>query len=199
MRPWESVPATPRGSGRGGRAAGHGRRRGVGAPVRHPAARSHQQHPGQDSVSFAGACATPRRIFATADAFLRQGQSPRRRRPGSRTGASATRALTTVAAPTRTRSHTRPTAEVGAIFRSHRSRRPSNPRWQARNWQNHPAASSSLAHHRNFLKGATSKALKARGFKFVGPTICYAFMQAVGMVDDHLVDCFRHGAGANDS
>jgi DNA-3-methyladenine glycosylase I len=39
---------------------------------------------------------------------------------------------------------------------------------------------------------AMSKALKARGFKFVGPTICYAFMQAAGMVDDHLVDCFRH-------
>ena len=36
-----------------------------------------------------------------------------------------------------------------------------------------------------------SKALKARGFKFVGPTICYAFMQATGMVDDHVVDCFR--------
>lgn len=41
---------------------------------------------------------------------------------------------------------------------------------------------------------AMSRALKARGFSFVGPTICYAFMQAVGMVDDHLVDCFRHGA-----
>ena len=38
---------------------------------------------------------------------------------------------------------------------------------------------------------AMSKALKARGFKFVGPTICYAFMQAVGMVDDHTMDCFR--------
>ena len=37
-----------------------------------------------------------------------------------------------------------------------------------------------------------SKALKKRGFTFVGPTICYAFMQAVGMVDDHVVDCFRH-------
>lgn len=36
-----------------------------------------------------------------------------------------------------------------------------------------------------------SKALKKRGFKFVGPTICYAFMQGVGMVDDHLVSCFR--------
>jgi DNA-3-methyladenine glycosylase I len=38
-----------------------------------------------------------------------------------------------------------------------------------------------------------SKDLKRRGFKFVGSTICYAFMQAVGMVNDHLVDCFRHG------
>ena len=42
---------------------------------------------------------------------------------------------------------------------------------------------------------AMSKALKQRGFRFCGPTICYAFMQAVGMVDDHVVDCFRHGAG----
>ncbi|NMG03193.1 DNA-3-methyladenine glycosylase I [Azoarcus taiwanensis] len=40
---------------------------------------------------------------------------------------------------------------------------------------------------------AMSKALRARGFKFVGSTICYAFMQAVGMVDDHVVGCFRHG------
>jgi len=39
---------------------------------------------------------------------------------------------------------------------------------------------------------AMSKTLKAHGFKFCGPTICYAFMQAVGMVNDHLVDCFRH-------
>lgn len=39
---------------------------------------------------------------------------------------------------------------------------------------------------------ALSKALKARGFRFVGPTIIYAFMQAVGMVDDHMVGCFRH-------
>ncbi len=40
---------------------------------------------------------------------------------------------------------------------------------------------------------AMSKALKQRGFRFVGPTICYAFMQAVGMVNDHVVSCFRHG------
>ena len=40
---------------------------------------------------------------------------------------------------------------------------------------------------------AMSKALKKRGFNFVGSTICYAFMQAVGMVDDHVVQCFRHG------
>jgi DNA-3-methyladenine glycosylase I len=40
---------------------------------------------------------------------------------------------------------------------------------------------------------AMSRDLKKRGFAFVGPTICYAYMQAVGMVNDHLVDCFRHG------
>ena len=39
---------------------------------------------------------------------------------------------------------------------------------------------------------AMSKDLKKRGFKFVGPTICYAFMQAVGMVNDHMIDCFRY-------
>ena len=39
---------------------------------------------------------------------------------------------------------------------------------------------------------AMSKDLKKRGFKFVGSTICYAFMQAVGMVNDHFVDCFRY-------
>ena len=39
---------------------------------------------------------------------------------------------------------------------------------------------------------AMSKDLKKRGFRFVGSTICYAFMQAVGMVNDHLVKCFRH-------
>ena len=39
---------------------------------------------------------------------------------------------------------------------------------------------------------AMSKLLKRQGFKFVGPTICYAFMQSVGMVNDHLVDCVRH-------
>jgi DNA-3-methyladenine glycosylase I len=39
---------------------------------------------------------------------------------------------------------------------------------------------------------ALSRDLRRRGFGFVGPTICYAFMQATGMVNDHLVDCFRH-------
>lgn len=39
---------------------------------------------------------------------------------------------------------------------------------------------------------ALSKELKKRGFKFIGPTICYALMQAVGMVNDHLVSCFRY-------
>ncbi len=40
---------------------------------------------------------------------------------------------------------------------------------------------------------AMSKALKKEGFKFCGPTICYAFMQATGMVNDHVTDCFRYG------
>ncbi len=39
---------------------------------------------------------------------------------------------------------------------------------------------------------AMSKDLKSRGFKFCGPTICYAFMQAVGMVNDHTTNCYRH-------
>jgi len=39
---------------------------------------------------------------------------------------------------------------------------------------------------------AMSKDLKRRGFNFVGPTVCYAFMQAVGMVNDHLVSCFKY-------
>ncbi|MBM3944543.1 MAG: DNA-3-methyladenine glycosylase I, partial [SAR202 cluster bacterium] len=39
---------------------------------------------------------------------------------------------------------------------------------------------------------AMSKALEKLGFRFVGPTIMYAFMQAVGMVNDHVVDCFRY-------
>jgi DNA-3-methyladenine glycosylase I len=39
---------------------------------------------------------------------------------------------------------------------------------------------------------AMSRELKKRGFRFVGSTICYAFMQAVGMVNDHIVSCYRH-------
>ncbi len=42
------------------------------------------------------------------------------------------------------------------------------------------------------ISDALSKDLKKRGFRFVGTTICYALMQAVGMVNDHTVDCFRH-------
>jgi DNA-3-methyladenine glycosylase I len=44
---------------------------------------------------------------------------------------------------------------------------------------------------RTEISDAISKDLARRGFKFVGSTICYAFMQAVGMVNDHLVTCFR--------
>lgn len=46
------------------------------------------------------------------------------------------------------------------------------------------------------LAEEVSKALRAHGFKFVGPTIVYAYMQAIGMVNDHLVGCFRHAACA---
>ena len=42
------------------------------------------------------------------------------------------------------------------------------------------------------LSNTISKDLKKRGFKFVGSTICYAFMQAIGMVNDHTIDCFRY-------
>ena len=41
------------------------------------------------------------------------------------------------------------------------------------------------------ISEAMSKDLKDRGFRFVGPTVCYAFMQAVGMVQDHVTSCFR--------
>ena len=44
------------------------------------------------------------------------------------------------------------------------------------------------------LSRALSKDLKRRGFRFIGPTVCYAFMQTVGMVDDHTVDCFKRAS-----
>ncbi len=53
-----------------------------------------------------------------------------------------------------------------------------------RHMQQIPASTEESAH--------MSRVLKRRGFSFVGPTICYAFMQATGMVNDHLVSCFRH-------
>ena len=43
---------------------------------------------------------------------------------------------------------------------------------------------------------AMSKELKRRGFRFVGPTVCYAFMQAAGLVDDHVTACFRSRASS---
>ncbi len=49
---------------------------------------------------------------------------------------------------------------------------------------------------RTAVSDAMSKDLRKRGFRFVGSTICYAFMQATGMVNDHSVDCFRHRACA---
>ncbi len=49
---------------------------------------------------------------------------------------------------------------------------------------------------RTDISDRLSQDLKLRGFKFVGSTICYAFMQATGMVNDHTVSCFRHSKGA---
>jgi DNA-3-methyladenine glycosylase I len=60
--------------------------------------------------------------------------------------------------------------------------KPIHNRWQS--LQEIPAQTAESA--------ALSRDLSRRGFKFVGPTICYAFMQAVGMVNDHVVSCFRH-------
>jgi DNA-3-methyladenine glycosylase I len=45
---------------------------------------------------------------------------------------------------------------------------------------------------RSEISEAMSRDMRKRGFRFVGPTICYAFMQSAGLVNDHLVDCFRH-------
>ncbi|MBW2690517.1 MAG: DNA-3-methyladenine glycosylase I, partial [Deltaproteobacteria bacterium] len=42
------------------------------------------------------------------------------------------------------------------------------------------------------ISNQLSKDLKKRGFNFIGPTICYAFMQSIGMVNDHTIDCFRY-------
>lgn len=58
---------------------------------------------------------------------------------------------------------------------------------QQNRWRKHaeiPASSQ--------VSDAMSRALKRRGFKFVGSTICYAYMQATGMVNDHVMDCFRY-------
>ena len=56
------------------------------------------------------------------------------------------------------------------------------------NWQNMAQVPAVTAESE-----AMSKALKKKEFKFCGPTICYAFMQAVGMVNDHVTSCYRHG------
>lgn len=55
------------------------------------------------------------------------------------------------------------------------------------NWKNHSKIPTTTG-----TSDAMSKELKRRGFNFVGSTICYSFMQAVGMINDHVVDCYRH-------
>ena len=68
--------------------------------------------------------------------------------------------------------------------------------WQFVNGQARVNAwqSSAQVPARTVESDAMSKDLQKRGFKFVGSTICYAYMQAVGMVNDHLEGCFRYGA-----
>lgn len=58
--------------------------------------------------------------------------------------------------------------------------------------RNRPGTLADVAAETPLSRGL-SRDLKRRGFRFVGPTVCYAFMQASGMVDDHTVDCFRAG------
>ncbi len=55
------------------------------------------------------------------------------------------------------------------------------------NWKSHSEIATTTP-----VSDAMSKELKRRGFTFVGSTICYSFMQAVGMINDHIVDCYRH-------
>jgi DNA-3-methyladenine glycosylase I len=55
---------------------------------------------------------------------------------------------------------------------------------------NHPRGNGDIP-AKTVQSDAMSKDLRKRGFNFVGSTICYAFMQATGMVDDHLITCFR--------
>ena len=55
------------------------------------------------------------------------------------------------------------------------------------NWKSHAQVPTNMA-----LSDSMSNDLKKRGFKFVGSTICYAYMQAVGMLNDHLTDCYRY-------
>ena len=63
-----------------------------------------------------------------------------------------------------------------------------NGQSRVNSWKSHKRVPARTAE-----SDAMSKDLKNRGFNFVGSTICYAFMQAVGMVNDHRVQCFRYG------
>jgi DNA-3-methyladenine glycosylase I len=61
-----------------------------------------------------------------------------------------------------------------------------------RTWRNPRGVTAETIPASSPESDAMAKDLKQRGFKFVGTTICYAFMQGIGMVDDHTVDCFRY-------
>jgi 3-methyladenine DNA glycosylase len=63
--------------------------------------------------------------------------------------------------------------------------------WQTRPKQNRISAENPVPAE-TAESAALSRELRSRGFRFVGPTVCYSFMQAVGLVNDHRLDCFRH-------
>jgi DNA-3-methyladenine glycosylase I len=67
-----------------------------------------------------------------------------------------------------------------------------------RTWRNPHGVTAETIPASSPESDAMAKDLKQRGFKFVGTTICYAFMQGIGMVDDHTVDCFRYQPAAGE-
>ena len=70
---------------------------------------------------------------------------------------------------------------------SARKRRISSDDVRAQRWRDRSEIPAETAESK-----AMSKGLKANGFRFVGPTVCYAFMQACGLVQDHVASCFRY-------
>ena len=154
-------------------------------------------------VGEAGAGRVPGR--AGVDHHPEKARDPARglRRVRSGEGGAATARRTgrgcwpTPASSARGPRSTRPSAGRGSGWRCATGARTSPPgcgaSWTARRSRTTGPISARRRPRRRSPQ-AMAKALKARGFKFCGPVIVYAFMQAVGMVNDHQTGCFRHGA-----